>query len=391
MKKSLIFILGIIFIVLIGCKVDNNSKVASNSTKDNGINTTAKQSNSANSSSNSAETTAQATGGKTVATTNGTAKTTVKPTTEATAKSAAAITSSNRMALYFDLLDFMRTKSLGGSHVTASSERKRVTTLVTSYWSYLDSSTKSAINQMAKLGQTVKSDYDKRSTSEKNKLKADWEKTVLSPLWLYAPLNSPKTYTDGSTVSFNYPSEFTGGQASDSGIDYLFLGKNGSAASWTQVLESSTSPTGALFVKEPITSAVASYTPLELARYYIAFNITPISPDMKEINKIETTLGACVVLKGHFDGQSEIKFMWILIIPNRSRGEYALCRMGGPVSLADTLVPEYYNILNTLNWSTKPVGGSSGSSSGEASSAFDTAWSRVSTAVVADIWAPSGN
>lgn len=58
--------------------------------------------------------------------------------------------------------------------------------------------------------------------------------------------------------------------------------------------------------------------------------------------------------------------------------------MGGPVSQPAAFVPAFYNMLNTLNWSSTLA---AGGGSGEVSAAFDTAWSRVSTAVVADIWA----
>ena len=312
---------------------------------------------------------------------------TAKKTGAPTNKPNDEITQANLMPLYFDLLDTMRTQSLGTTFTTSATERTRVTNLVAGAWSQIDTNTQSTLVQIAQASQAVKSSYSGLSTSDKNTLKAYWKKTVLSPDWIYAPLSNPATYSTsaGGTVSFNYPSDWTGGETSGNGLGYLFLGKNGTSYSWEQVLDASNSAAGSLSILSAVTATEQGMTALQLARACATYYVNGNAPNMKEINAIETSLGAVVVLDGKFPNQSEEKFFWVVIIPNGN--QIVMCRMGGPVSQADTLIPTYYNMLNTLNWSSKPTGGGSGSGSGEVSAAFDTAWSQVSTGVVADIWA----
>lgn len=309
--------------------------------------------------------------------------------TTASVKGAAQqeVTLGNIIPLYFDLMDFMRTEALGDNCVTTQQERQRVAALVTAAWPQLDAQTQNTLIQIAQISLAVKANWKGLSQAEKDTLKAEWKKLVLSPNWIYPPLDNPKTYTNGSTVYFNYPADWTGGEAASGGIGYLFLGENGSSASWEQVGVAASSPTGALYALSPVTAEVQGMSSMQLARQCADMFVTAAAPDMKVINSIETQLGAAIILNGHYPDQTEEKFCWIIIIP--SGNEYALIRMGGPVSQADTLVPEFYNMLATLQWS-KPVqssGGSSSYSGGEAYNAFDTAWSSLSSSVVSNIWA----
>jgi len=295
-----------------------------------------------------------------------------------------AITHANLISLYYNLIDFLRTTALGGAYVTPSVERSRVATLVKTNWTSITPTIQNTVIQAAQVALNINLFYLSCTTAEKTKLRAAWKRIMLSPNFIYAPLKNPNTYRSGSTISFNYPSDWTGGEAADANnVSWLFLGKNGASSAWENVMNTKNSPSGSLSAIFPITSDVNGKSALEVARLYAK----TYAPTFKEINKITTTLGAVVVVSGKFSGQTAEKFFWIVVIPG-SATNYSMSRMGGKVSEAATLVPSFFNMLNTLNWSSTPVGGGGGSSAGDA---FGTAWSRVSTAVVANIWAPSDN
>lgn len=286
------------------------------------------------------------------------------------------ITQANLIPLTFDFLDYMRTQSLGKNFSTPAAERQRVATLISSYWSQIDATSKNTLTQMAQLGQRIKPVYEALSTTLKNQTKADWKKAVLSPTLLYAPLNNPKTYSSGG-ISFCCPSDWSWWSVPYSGGEYLFVMKDTAQTySYNEIIDMTTAPAGNLstiFSDSGSSSQIADT---------VSASVTSAAPNMVKINTIDTALGSVRVMAGKFPGQTEEKFMWLVVIPKN--GQYIFCRMSGPVSQADTLVPAFYNMLNTLNWSTTPAGGGS---SGGASGAFETAWSRVSTAIVADIWA----
>ncbi|MEI6602274.1 MAG: hypothetical protein WCL54_02170 [Clostridia bacterium] len=294
-------------------------------------------------------------------------------------------THTNLMPLYYNLIDYLRSTSLGGTFVTSTAERNRVKALVKTYWASISKPIQNTLIQAAQAYLNIKLFYQSCSSTEKAKVRKGWKAFVLSPNFIYAPLNNPKTYLNQSTytISFNYPGSWSGDEATDgNSIGWLFLYKTGTTATWTDVMNAKTSPTGSLSAIFPVTDDVNGKSALAVARLYAK----AYAPTFKEINHIETTLGAVVVINGKFAGQTTEKFFWIVVIPGGTQN-YSMSRMGGKVSEAASLVPAYYNMLNTLNWSATPVG----SGSGSASDAFGTAWSRVSTAVVANIWAPSDN
>jgi hypothetical protein len=104
-------------------------------------------------------------------------------------------------------------------------------------------------------------------------------------------------------------------------------------------------------------------------------------PGLGELCAFGSNAGAIVVLDGKFPGQTEEKFFWLVLLP--AGGNLVLARMGGPAVQADSLVPAFYAIFNSMRW----TGTQGSSASGSGSTAFDAAWSRVSTAIVTDIWA----
>jgi len=300
------------------------------------------------------------------------------------------ITMENLVPLYFDLMDFIRTQSLGMNFSTPQAERQRVSQLITASWSQIDTQTKNDLIQIAQASVSIKSQWSSLSEVKKSELKAIWKKIVLSPNWIYAPLENPVSYSNTGVGSFYYPANWTGGETTSGSVGYLFLGENGNTYTWEQVGVSSTSPSGALYALSPITSYEQGKTAMQLARIFSQNLVTAVAPNMKEIDSIETALGSAIILSGNYPGQSEEKFVWIIIIPGNNN--YLLCRMSGTIANSDTLVPAFYNMLASLQFSSSSSSsggssGSSGSGNGETYNAFDTAWSSLSTAVVSNIWA----
>lgn len=283
---------------------------------------------------------------------------------------------------YFNLLDFMRSQALNRASKTPSGERQRVASLIQNSWSQMDNDTRTAIYQISDAWDTLQQTWPTMGATKQNQLRTQWNTLLLSPAFIYPPINRPQTYSNGGGISFQYPAGWTGGETESDGIGYLFLGPNGSKASWEQVGNASTSPVGGLFTLNPLTADLRNYTSLQGARTYAQLFVNGSAPGMKEIYANESDSGAIVVLRGRFPGQKVEKFFWIAIIPFGD--QYITCRMGGPVDQMAELVPTYWNILFSLQ--LKIPQRSSGGSMSETGMAWETAWSRVSTAVVSQGW-----
>jgi hypothetical protein len=282
------------------------------------------------------------------------------------------ITAENLAPLYFDLLDFMRTQSLGRNFRTPDSERQRVSDMVASSWWQMDNATQSKLVAMAELGQTIGGTFAAMTDAQKQEELREWRKIVLSPLWFYAPLQSASSYRNQG-FSFSFPGlwHYAEGQS------YMFLGPS-IAYTWEQVNLADSSPPGVLMAAFANNTSGTSY--LDVARLAASSYVN----GMQELCAFGSEVGAIVILNGKFPNQTEEKFFWLVLVP--SGNLLVLARMGGPVSQADTLVPAFYTIVNSMTWNTGSSGGG-GYAPGETSRAFDTAWSRVSTAIVSNIWA----
>jgi hypothetical protein len=284
------------------------------------------------------------------------------------------ITFDNIIPLYFDLLDYMRTESLGRQFVTPQAERQRVAALILSSWSSLDAQTQATLVDIASAAQTIKSDMASMSQSERAQVLDQWRQVVLSPLWVYAPPSGAQLYSSGA-FSFSFPG--TWGLAEGQG--YLFAGPS-LDTTWDEVDYANTSPPGMLMIAYPNSAGTQSY--LDLAQGAAGNFIG----GLQELCSFGSGAGAIVVANGKFPGQVEEKFFWLAVIPCGDL--LILARMGGPVAQADVLVPEFYNIVNSMSYQGASQGSGS-STPGETSRAFDNAWGQLSNAVVSNIWAPS--
>jgi hypothetical protein len=283
------------------------------------------------------------------------------------------ITEENLIPLYFDLLDYLRTQALGRTFRTSQAERQRVSNMLIPNWWNLDAATQETLLAMAETAQTIKTSFEKLNAEDRKQVLAEWKQIVLSPQWLYPPMQNMATYQNGA-FSFGFPSNWKYAE----GNGFMYLGPS-LDSTWEQVNSANTTPPGMLLMAFNNDLTGQSY--LEVARMAANSYVN----GLQEIISFGSQSGAIVVVSGRFPNQSEEKFFWMALVP--AGNLLLLARMGGPVAQADTLVPAFYAILNSMNWSGSASGGDSGYTKGEAGYAFDAAWGRVSGAIVSNIWA----
>jgi hypothetical protein len=177
-------------------------------------------------------------------------------------------------------------------------------------------------------------------------------------MMIFPPLDHPQLYSS-SAGSFEYPSGWNGGQTEANGTGYLFLGPGGAGASWDQVLNTATTPAGALIIQAPLTADLQSMTSRDIAHLYEGQYVAGAS-GFKEILATGTAQAAMVVVHGTFPGQSQEKFYWIIVLPQGDH--FVICRMGGPVSQSDSLVPDFWNMLTSVQYQEQQSSSSSGGS-----------------------------
>lgn len=282
------------------------------------------------------------------------------------------ITDANLIPLYFDLLDYMRTQALGRSFRTTQAERQRVTDMIVPNWWNLDTATQETLLAMAQTAQTIKSTYEALGPEEKKQVQAGWKQVVLSPQWLYAPMQNMATYENGA-FSFGFPANWQYAE----GDGFMFLGPS-LDSTWEQVSSANTTPSGMLLMAFNNDLTGQSY--LEVAKMAANSYVN----GLQELISFGSQSGAIVVLNGKFPNQNEEKFFWMALVP--AGNLLLLARMGGPIAQVDVLVPAFYAILNSMSWSGGASSGDSGYTKGEAGYAFDAAWGRMSNAIVKDIW-----
>jgi hypothetical protein len=268
---------------------------------------------------------------------------------------------------YHDLLDFMRTQSLGRKFETPASERMRVATLVAAAWHTLDPGYQSTLAAIAEEGRTIGNRFGAMSQAEKDAYLSEARKRVLSPLWLYAPLADAKVYSNQG-ISFAYPSSWPFAQAQN----VLFLGPS-LPSTWEQANAPEACPPGMLAVAYDNVTNGMSY--LDLAKMAASQYL----PGLGEVVSFGSEAGAVVAAAGAFPGQREEKFFWLALVPCGKI--LVMARLGGPVDQLASLAPVFSTILNTISYKDPYA------EPGKYSAAFDMAWNRVSTAIVKDIWA----
>ncbi|MGE5550261.1 MAG: hypothetical protein ACM3ZC_06995 [Bacteroidota bacterium] len=227
---------------------------------------------------------------------------------------AAGVTALDLAGAYFDLLDFMRTQAWAKACATPAAERQRVAALLENSWTGLDDQSRATLLQFPDTWGNLKKAWPTLGAAKQNELRAHWRTLLLLPTLIYPPLANPRVYQSGGS-SFQYPAEWTGGEASANGAGYLFLGPGGASATWERVMNAATSPAGGFFTLAPLPANLQSMSILDGARLYVRQYVAVQAPEMKEIHAAQSGQAAIVVLRGKFPGQQEEKFFWVVIIP----------------------------------------------------------------------------
>lgn len=291
---------------------------------------------------------------------------------------------STPLAAYFDMMDFIRSQAWGRKVVTPAAERQRVALQLQTV--ELDRQSAALLLQIPQAWSAVQNKWKGWNDTQKSKQKAEWYAQLLQPGGLYPPPASPQQFTapQGLGVAFQYPGDWTGGWTEGDGTPLLFLGPGAGQAQWEQVLDTPNSPPGALFTLATVTADMKNMTYLQGAHYLAKLLIPQGLQSLKVIQELPIgDTGAVITLTGKFPGQSEDKFYWIGVVKFGDSQVFA-GRLGGPVKQAETLIPAFSYMLQTLQL-TPPQ------AAGGVRGAWETAWSRVDVAITKNIWAPSGN
>lgn len=288
---------------------------------------------------------------------------------------------------YFDMMDFIRTQAWGRPVRTSEPERRRVALQLQQ--TQLDQHSASVLLQIPQAWPAVQQQWKKWSDAQKNKQRAEWRDQLLVPGGLYPAPADAQTYTaPQNLVSLQYPGTWSGGMTEANGTPLLFMGPNGSQAQWERVVDTPQSPDGALFALAEITNDMKGMSYLQAAHYLARLLIPSGLDKLRIVQELPiANMGAVITLAGTFAGQSDEKFFWIGVAKFGDSQIFA-GRMGGSVKNAETLIPAFTYMLETLQLNPPQAAADGG---GGTSGAWDAAWSRVDVAITKNIWAPSGN
>ena len=289
---------------------------------------------------------------------------------------------------YCDMMDFIRAQAWGREVGTPRAERQRIALQVQQGLAQMDAQTQAVLAQIPQAWAAVQQQWRKWDDQQKSKQRSEWYNQLLLPGGLYpAPENAQKYTAPQNLLSFEYPGSWTGGMTEAQGTPLLFLGPGGSEAQWERVLDTPSSPSGALFALAQAPADMRNMSYLQGAHYVARILIPNGLSNLKVLQELPIgDVAAAIVLTGKFPGQAEEKFYWIGVAKFGDSQVFA-GRMGGPVKDADKLIPAFTYMLQTLQLNPPQAAGGGGGASG----AWQAAWSRVDTAIVKNIWAPSGN
>lgn len=290
---------------------------------------------------------------------------------------------------YFDLMDFIRSQAWNRQIVTPPQERQRVAMLVQQFANEMSQQDQMQLMAVPQAWAMVQQNWKKANETERGRQRAQWREQILLPTNLLPPPANLQSFAaEGNLVAFEYPAEWTGGLQEIEGINFMFIGPNGSQAQWEQVLDTPQSPSGALFALFQMTPEMQQLPDWVAGARYLAQQLMPQGlQSFKETSVLPIgEEGAVITIQGKFPGQNEEKFYWIGVAKFGSDKIFA-GRLGGKVGEADELLPGFRHMLATLKLNPpRPAGGLAG-----AGGSWEAAWSRVDVAITKNIWAPSGN
>ncbi len=148
------------------------------------------------------------------------------------------------------------------------------------------------------------------------------------------------------------------------------------------MLNTQTSPAGALFALVTLDAQMRQMGFVQGARYLVQLLMPGAAGSFREVQVTPIgQAGAIITLRGKFPGESEERFYWIGITAFGSDQIFA-GRLGGRIDQAMDLLSGFHHIFSTLQLHPPQPAGGGGSALGS----WEVAWSKVSTAAVANIW-----
>ncbi len=283
---------------------------------------------------------------------------------------------------YFDLMDFACSQAWNRSVATPAQDRRRVAAALQQGWGRMDAASQAQILALPRAWTDLQQSWKTMGEAERNRKRSEWRDQILLPNNFFTPPVSLQRFAaEGNLLAFEYPAAWSGGWQVIDGTPFLFIGPGGAQTSWDKVLDTQASPPGALFALVTIDNQMRQLSYVQGARYLVQLLMPGAAASFKEVQVMPIgQVGAIVTLRGKFPGQSEERFYWIGITAFGGDQVFA-GRLGGPIAQAMDLLPGFHHILSTLQLNPpRPAGG------GEAYGSWTAAWSKVSTAIVADIW-----
>lgn len=306
------------------------------------------------------------------------------PPAASTRPTAAAGADADPINAYFNLMDFACSQAWNRQVTTPAQDRLRVAASLQQGWNQMNAQAQSQVLALPRAWADLQQSWQTMSEAERNKKRAEWRDQILLPENFFAPPAQVQTFTaENNLLAFQYPASWTGGWQVLNGSPFLFIGPDGSQATWERVLNTADSPPGALFAIADIDAQMRGLSFVQAARYVIQLLMPGAASNFKEVQVTPIgQVGAIITLRGKFPGQNEERFYWIGITAFGSDKVFA-GRMGGPINQAMDLLPAFHHILTTLQLHPpRPASGGGGGGSG----AWEVAWSKVSTASVAYMW-----
>ncbi|GEM_PF-2921653 len=287
---------------------------------------------------------------------------------------------------YFNIMDFACGQAWGRTVITSPADRQRAAASLNQGWNQMDAATRVQIAGLPQTWVNLQRSWAAMSEADKVKQRAEWRDQILLPTNSFAPPARVQRFTvEGNLVGFEYPASWTGGWQVLDGTPFLFVGPGGQEATWDKVLNTQTSPPGALFALVTVTDDMRRLSYVQAARYLNELLMPGASASFKEVMVTPIgQAGAIITLRGRFPGESQERFYWIGVTAFGG-GQVFAGRMGGPIARAMDLLPGFHHMLSTLQLNPPRPAASSGGGGGT-SGAWEAAWSRVSTASVSYIW-----
>jgi len=284
---------------------------------------------------------------------------------------------------YFNLMDFACSQAWSRAVVTPAQDRQRVSSILMQNWNQMDARSQAQVMALPRAWTDLQQSWKTMGEAERNKKRAEWRDQILLPNNFFAPPAQIQRFTaQGNLLGFEYPAMWTGGWQVIQETPFLFVGPGGDQASWDKVLNTQTSPAGALFALVTLDAQMRQMSFVQGARYLVQLLMPGAAGSFREVQVTPIgQAGAIITLRGKFPGESEERFYWIGITAFGSDQIFA-GRLGGRIDQAMDLLPGFHHMLSTLQLHPPQAAGSSGSAMGS----WELAWSKVSTAAVANIW-----